>query len=704
MKTIDFIKKCIEPGMEFSAMPFWFINDDIDYSEIKRQLKDFKDKGIYGVVVHPRMGLPKNLSFLSEDYFSMMCYIADAAADLDMKIILYDEGMYPSGSAQGKVAASNPDFASWGIALEGPETGSHKPEKIFVLHVYEDGKRLAVRKSGGTIRGLHFGEDDGEPDAPLAADILNPLAVDKFIELVYDGHYKHLKDYFGSTIIGFFTDEPEPLGRNVRGMFEWTPGLESELIKQGGKIEELRALFDGGDNKTAEIYRKMVRKRFNEVYYKKLSLWCEKHGIALTGHPAKSDDIDEQKYFQIPGQDLVYSFVSPQKGGINGPASVLAKCSADAARHLGRRRNANEFLGVCVRDGVSWYLTAADMKWFIDWLGVRGVNFFIPHAFYYSLRGPRKDERPPDVGPGNIWWAHYKLFVDYMRRVSYIMTDSKNCADIAVICESGQMPSDALAVLYENQIEFNYLTRELAETAQVVDGKITVAGYTYSHVLDAKSTTLNKDVADIMTNVRRDFCMVHMCSNLRATGLLKDGKRMYFLFNEGSESISAQVYLPVDLGKPIAVDLWRGLFYSVSCTNEGDKICFDLELGKYESILIILDKDETQVPSAPIKNYLGDFSSLFSLQAQDEERYTKTYTCIYTCDKVSGGEYFAVEGEEMAECFVNGRFAGVSFISPHMFHVEHYLKEGDNRLEVVMTGSIANKYGGTEIPYGIFGK
>ena len=31
-----------------------------------------------------------------------------------------------------------------------------------------------------------------------------------------------------------------------------------------------------------------------------------------------------------------------------------------------------------------------DMKWYLDWLFVRGVNMIFPHAFYYSLRDRRK--------------------------------------------------------------------------------------------------------------------------------------------------------------------------------------------------------------------------------------------------------------------------------------------------------------------------
>ena len=60
------------------------------------------------------------------------------------------------------------------------------------------------------------------------------------------------------------------------------------------------------------------------------------------------------------------------------------------------------------------------MKWYIDWLAMRGVNLFVPHAFYYSVDGDRKGERPPDVGPNNIWWKHYRKISDYTLRPTCI--------------------------------------------------------------------------------------------------------------------------------------------------------------------------------------------------------------------------------------------------------------------------------------------
>ena len=66
----DWIQELNTPGREFSAMPFWFLNADLDHTEIRRQLNDFASHGIYGVVLHPRIGMRDDLVYLSEAFFS----------------------------------------------------------------------------------------------------------------------------------------------------------------------------------------------------------------------------------------------------------------------------------------------------------------------------------------------------------------------------------------------------------------------------------------------------------------------------------------------------------------------------------------------------------------------------------------------------------------------------------------------------------
>lgn len=578
MSVKNIIENLKNPPKEFSPIPFWFLNDRLDKTELRRQLADFNDKGVNGVVLHPRIGLPDDFKYLSEEYFDIIEFIVKTATEFDMKIVLYDEAMYPSGSAHGMVVKSNPEFASVGITLtDNPSDGN-------VIVRTDGGKYIVSKKCGGTIRGIHYGEDDGEANAPLSADILNPAAVDKFIELTHEAYYRHLSEYFGSTIVGFFTDEPCILGRCADGYFEWTNGLEKDITAAGGELESLAGLFENKPNATTGIYRDIIRQRLCDVYYKKLSDWCASHNISLMGHPKESDDIDEEQYFRIPGQDLVFRRVAPERGSVDGIDSVQAKCSSDAARHMGRRRNSNECFGVCSRDG-AWDFTADDMKWYIDWLGVRGVNMFIPHAFFYSIEGDRRNERPPDVGPNNVWWEDYKQFSDYMKRVSYIMTDSKNHAKIAVLCKSGDMKPEKVKDFYENQIEFNYLPYKLLSKAEIRDNKLCIAGYEYEYVVGNTDFDV-REISGVCDVTEYDFCVRGEEKGLRVSHIVKDGVHIYFIVNEGENTIDTDASVPIK-GKPVMMNLWSGEYHSAPYTYDGARTHIKLSLERHESMIIL---------------------------------------------------------------------------------------------------------------------
>ena len=155
-KQNSLLQDLANPPREFTPVPFWFLNDDLSHAEIRRQLRAFRDHGVYGVVPHPRMGLSDRIAYLSPTFFSYIRTVVETAADLGMQVILYDEGMYPSGSAGGLIVRENPDLASRGLGLtRTPEPGDR------VLAETDNGF-LVERFSGGTIRGVHFGEDDGE--------------------------------------------------------------------------------------------------------------------------------------------------------------------------------------------------------------------------------------------------------------------------------------------------------------------------------------------------------------------------------------------------------------------------------------------------------------------------------------------------------------------------------------------------------------
>lgn len=758
------LKKLMEPGQEYSPIPFWFYNDAFDEEKVRKQLADYVEKGVNGFVLHPRIGVPEDMPYLSDEYFAAVRFIVQTADSLGMKVVLYDEGMYPSGSAHGMVVAADPEYASKGIILLEKEAAEEKLARepsAQVIAELENGKKIVYGFTGGTIRGIHFGEDDGEAGAPASADILNPDAVDEFIRLTHDKYYENLKEYFGNTVFAFFTDEPCALGRNAANYREWCRGLEEEILAAGGRPEELEGLFirtgavagredviSTVENPTVILYHQLIRKKLRDIFYARLSGWCESHGIALMGHPAESNDIEEELFFHIPGQDLIMRRVSPETGGLREFDSVQAKLSADIARHLGRRRNANECFGVCNRNNIPWYFTAGDMKWYIDWLGQRGVNLFVPHAFYYSVLGQRKGERPPDVGPNNIWWKHYRRFSDYFKRLSWLMTDSVNGAKVAVLCDNNKAPYEEIACLYENQIEFNYLPAAVLEkamheqaapdgtmtdkaaadreasrrisdgnTALVKDGRLCIAGYEYSVILNTLGESYEKllpaGVRTVHTgeelvgdhSLKSGLTLKEHCETVRLNTLTKDGTTMYLLGNEGDTLVRTEVSVDSDT-EVILFDLWKGEAYSLG------KTAFELCLDPSETVLILSAETEgntsvngditvetrAEMPAARREQYV-DWTGRFTLEEKKENE--AGYICHCKASDLGDTTGFSVAGSEMVECYCNGQFVDVSFWGKHYFDLAGRLQEDDNEIRIVCTGNAANIYENAGIAFGL---
>ena len=333
----------IDPGTSFSPMPFWFFNNDPKQERVQAELEHMHSKGIDGFVLHPRIGVPDAIPYLSEAFCEAVGRIVETGRSLGMKVILYDEGMYPSGSAGGFIVKEDPALASRGIRiLEAGEPLDEGRDAVIAADL-GGGQRLVYEFTRGTIRGIHFGEDDGEENAPPSADILNPKAVKRFIELTHERYYAHLSRYFGSVIIGIFTDEPNPLGRNAEHYRQWYPGLLEELEAAGGNPEDLRYLFAAGNpdegKKTRLLYRSLLKAKLRKTYYQPLSEWCTAHGIGLMGHPESSDDVEEEFVFAVPGQDLIARRVVSLTGGLREFDSVQAHLAADLAAILKRPRN-----------------------------------------------------------------------------------------------------------------------------------------------------------------------------------------------------------------------------------------------------------------------------------------------------------------------------------------------------------------------------
>jgi hypothetical protein len=618
------------PPDEFSLFPFWFWNDDLQETEIIRQLDDFMAHGVYGFVIHCRVGLPRAIGWMSDRMLALQRFAVEQAQQRGMGVILYDEGMYPSGSSCGQVVAANPGYACRCLArmelAEGEALQLPAGHNLVAVVRRRDGRRMAVidRPVDSYIRGLHYIGDGPQEDEPPAADILNPAAVKMFIRLVYDRYAEVLGSHFGKTIRGIFTDEPDPLGRcRERDVLPGTTGILEQVNAYLGYdfTPHLPALWDEGEPDAAlhrENFERAVMHCLEEHYYGPLRDWCQAHHIVLTGHPARPDAIGLMRYFDIPGQDLVWRWVSPgNKNALEGPESTQAKCSASAMIHLKRERNANECFGAYGHE-----FTWQEMKWLVDWCFVRGVNMLIPHAFYYSIRGPRVDERPPDVGPNSPWWDQYRAFADYCKRMCWVNTNSQHVCNIAILCENHRLPWDAAKILYQNQRDFNYLEiRHLWEDAVLTEDGVQLSGMVYqAFVVDgfdrippralsklqviaqagqliawncqpsglqmdlALFPTRAADLLSLLENLAPPDIRTSSCQpDLRCRHVIKDGLHYYLFVNEGLQKLDTQVALTI-AGSKTWIDPFR---IETSLAEEP----FTLSLEPYTTKILAVDPD-----------------------------------------------------------------------------------------------------------------
>lgn len=505
MSALDALAAGFEaPPVASRPWAFWFLNDATPLAELTEQLDAFAAAGFGTVCPCARIGLAESIGYLTPAWWELMRGVVAHCATLGLRVVLYDEASYPSGAANGQVVAENPEYASRCLvraraeaSLDEGEVAYLRPNlgrelwsrRVATVVRGADGVRRLVdadeaglirvsaaehgvgtvaaeaffdAPSGGTIRGAHVWQDDESPLAPASADLMNPDAVAAFRRLTHDAYAEHVGAWFGSTIVALFTDEPAPLGRGPRpGALAWTPGLEADLAQASGlPLEEvLRDLGDAFVPAAAlhALHEQVVAQRVATVYHGAQRAWCDAHGLALTGHPERPDEVAALEAFTWPGQDTVWRWVLPGETALHGEESAGPRTASSAAV-LRRLADPTDVVPVVneVYGAYGWRLTLDEMKWLADWLAVRGTSAFLLHALFASVRGNRAFESEPDLGLANAWWPHLPRFLTYLARMSLLGEALVESPAVAVAVLGDRVPVEEVAPLYERQIGFVY--------------------------------------------------------------------------------------------------------------------------------------------------------------------------------------------------------------------------------------------------------
>ncbi len=252
-------------------------------------LQQLKDNGIEQFMIYPRSGC--ELEYLSEEWFDTVGYFIAQAKRLDMKVWLYDEFNWPSGDAGGKVTEKG--YVMRGLKIKGENKG-----RISGHSLYNSGV---------------FG-------VKMFPDVMSHEAVDYFIECTHEQYAKHFGEYFGNVIVGIFTDEPSINYACGDEDVPYYDGLETDYFDRCGRSlwEDIESDREEAKQNLSEVCISLAGERLCECFLNKISNWCRKHGLILTGHFGMDDSafvstkyngdlLACQKALMMPGIDELWT-------------------------------------------------------------------------------------------------------------------------------------------------------------------------------------------------------------------------------------------------------------------------------------------------------------------------------------------------------------------------------------------------------------
>lgn len=511
-------------------MPFWCWNGDLREEELLRQLRDLQAKGCGGFILAPRHGL--RVPFLSERWFQLVRRVVDEAARLGLRVWLYDEESWPSGTAGGRLS-QRPELR--GRCLKFYDVGTSEGWKAERLERFSSDAEKLVHAVALPVppAGEHWNlaravdlttQPSHPPILPPSdyrlfiftevaygyVDPLNPAVAQEFLASIHEVYASACGEHFGSTIVGIFMDEPallSPWEARARRFLPWSPLLPEEFKKEHGYalIPFLPSLIlDTGvsASKVRQDFWQTVRRLYVANFFEPIAQWCAERRLALTGHLLYEEPLFRQARFQgdalrvyrqmhVPGVDNA----GVESGGLHH------KLCASVAHQSGRQRVLSHTFGGC-----GWGVSLAERKAALDGQLAMGVNLFAPHAIYYSIHGKRKRESPPSEFH-EPHWRYYQHFSDYVARLCWALSQGRHVAKVCVLYPLRSAWAQPVDITY-NDIEqdlfyvcdqltrlhydYDFIDEETLVAATTQDGRLMVGEESYEMLVLPSVTALSR--------------------------------------------------------------------------------------------------------------------------------------------------------------------------------------------------------------------
>ena len=336
------------------------------------------------------------------------------------------------------------------------------------------------------------------------------------IEGVYESHFAKYGSEFGKTIAGFFSDEPQfgnvvvynnydvQVGR-LKMQLPWSDELQETLtgLYGDGLTKALPFLFVESKEQALRTgirydYMDQVSKLYKKNFSDAIGAWCEEHGVEYIGHVVEDNGIHSRlgmgpsHYFRAMsgqhmagidsiGGQILYGAPVEQRNAMTDCDGeffhyTLGKLGASCG-HLEPKKQGRT---MCELFGAyGWSFGVRDMKYLLDHLLVKGVNYLVPHAFSMA-EYPDPDCPPHFYARGNNpEFPYFARLMKYANRMCDLLNGGRHVASVAVLYDGEadwtgrNMPMQkVIRQLLEHQIDLDIVSLDMLDDLAAYNGRL----------------------------------------------------------------------------------------------------------------------------------------------------------------------------------------------------------------------------------------
>ncbi|KAF1299247.1 hypothetical protein BAU15_00960 [Enterococcus sp. JM4C] len=546
------IEKLLNNQGDNYIFPFFWQHGE-DEETLRKYMDVIEKSNIKAVCVESR----PHPDFVGERWWRDLDIILDEARRRKMKVWILDDSHFPTGFANGamkeqpqelcrqSIACQKIDVHAGDIYTRTKEELQHPREfepNMIEQHVlpkeqrqFDDDRLLGIIARKKDSNGLYSRENQLDLSSLMKEDkiewavpegewriylihlsrnlgyhreyinMMDQASCKVLLDTVYEPHYERYQEDFGTTIAGFFSDEPELgndhlynwdmlLGNDID--LPWSAELEHDLQKNrsGSLAENLILLWenDFSSQEKAKIryeYMDSVTNLVKKNFSMQIGDWCRERNVQYIGHLIEDNNLHARTgsslghYFRgLAGQDMagiddIGGQVMPQQEDVNVTTGILGRRDGEFFHYmlgkLGSSLAAIDPLkkgrAMCeIFGNYGWSEGVRLEKYLVDHFLVRGINHFVPHAFSPKAF-PDPDCPPHFYAHGhNPQYRHFGALMAYTNRVCELLNDGTHEAPIAIIYHGeSEWTGETMfshkvgRILADNQMEYDILPQDV---------------------------------------------------------------------------------------------------------------------------------------------------------------------------------------------------------------------------------------------------